>query len=101
MKGPAPEIPATLQKQMRALAEEARAAARALSFAETRRKDEALRAAAEALRRGEKAILHRALLAALEWHGHDLGAGTLAEKTDRVRQVLSRLSPTVRPVRRR
>src|SRR5574337_562854 len=57
MKGPAPEVPTALQKQMRALAEEARRAARPLSFAETRRKDQALRAAAEALRRREKQIL--------------------------------------------
>ncbi len=57
MKGPSPEVPTALQKQMRALAEEARKAARALSLAGTRRKDEALAAAAEALRRREKQIL--------------------------------------------
>jgi len=57
MKGPAPEVATALQKQMRALAEEARKAARVLSFAETRRKDQALAAAAEALKRREKQIL--------------------------------------------
>ncbi|HEY6106433.1 MAG TPA: glutamate-5-semialdehyde dehydrogenase [Anaeromyxobacteraceae bacterium] len=57
MKGPAPEVPTALHKQMRALAEEAHQAARVLSFAETRRKDEALAAAAEALKRRERQIL--------------------------------------------
>jgi glutamate-5-semialdehyde dehydrogenase len=57
MRGTTPEIPTALQQQMRALAEEARKAARVLSFAGTRRKDEALSAAAEALGRRRERIL--------------------------------------------
>ncbi len=57
MRGTTPEIPTALQKQMRALAEEARKAARVLSSAATRQKDEALSAAAEALRGRRERIL--------------------------------------------
>ena len=58
--------PATLESEMRALAESARAAARALAHAPTRQKDEALRAGAAALSRRARSILseNRADLAA-------------------------------------
>jgi glutamate-5-semialdehyde dehydrogenase len=46
-----------LAAEMRRLAEEAKSAARALNHAPTRQKDEALRAAADAIRRREKEIL--------------------------------------------
>jgi glutamate-5-semialdehyde dehydrogenase len=49
--------PVPIEAEMRALAERARAAARALSSAPTRLKDQALRHAAEALRSGASAIL--------------------------------------------
>ena len=57
MTGTETSIPAPLLRQMRAFAEEARAAARVLSTAGTRGKNDALRAAAEAVHRREKQIL--------------------------------------------
>jgi hypothetical protein len=43
----------------------------------------------------------RAVVAGLELHGHDLGAGTLAQKEDRVRGTIRRARRTRRPRRRR
>jgi hypothetical protein len=38
--------------------------------------------------KGTGATLYRALVAGLDWHGQDLGAGTLDQKADRVRWAL-------------
>jgi hypothetical protein len=42
-----------------------------------------------------------AVVAGLELHGHDLGAGTLVQKKDRVRAAIRRTRRTRRPLRRR
>lgn len=95
MKGPAPEVDSALRKQMRALAEEARRAARILSVAETRRKDEALAAAAEALQRRQKRILaaNRADVEAAR------RAGQPAAFVDRLLLDAGRLGAVVRSLR--